>query len=46
MGVVEKQIWAAKTRDTDVMGRGPRSYSDTTTRPLELDAAGILVPTS
>jgi len=43
-GVVEKQIWAAKTRDTDVMVRVTRgSYSDYT-RPLELDAAGILVP--
>ena len=42
--VVEKQIWAAKTFDTDIMVRIARgSYSDYI-RPLELDASGIMVP--
>lgn len=42
--VVEKQIWAAKTQNTDVMVRvGRGGYSDYV-RPLELDAAGIMVP--
>ena len=42
--VIEKGIWAAKSRDVDVMVRVPRgSYSDYI-RPLELDAAGIMVP--
>ncbi len=42
--VVEKQIWAAKCHDTDIMVRVARgSYSDYI-RPLELDAAGIMVP--
>ena len=41
---VESQIWAAKTHDTDVMVRVSRgSYSDYI-KPLELDAAGIIVP--
>jgi len=41
---VEKHIMAAKTRDKDVMVRVTRgSYSDYI-RPLELDAAGIMVP--
>lgn len=41
---MEKQIWAAKTQDADVMVRvGRGSYSDYV-RPLELDAAGIMVP--
>jgi len=41
---IERQIWAAKTRDMDVMVRVPRgSYSDYI-RPLEMDAAGIMVP--
>ncbi len=41
---LQSQIWAAKTRDTDVMVRVPRgSYSDYI-KPLELDATGILVP--
>lgn len=43
-GVVEKQIWAAKSQNADVMVRITRgSYSDYI-RPLELDAAGIMVP--
>jgi 4-hydroxy-2-oxoheptanedioate aldolase len=42
--VVEKQIWAAKGLDVDVMVRVARGgYSDYI-RPLELDAAGIMVP--
>jgi 4-hydroxy-2-oxoheptanedioate aldolase len=42
--VVEKQIWAAKSRDSDVLVRVSRGgYSDYV-RPLELDAAGIMVP--
>lgn len=42
--VVEKQIWAAKSQNADVMVRVSRgSYSDYV-RPLELDAAGIMVP--
>ena len=42
--VVEKQIWAAKTYNVDVLVRVARgSYSDYI-RPLELDAAGIMVP--
>ncbi|MGQ9763588.1 MAG: HpcH/HpaI aldolase family protein [Armatimonadota bacterium] len=41
---VEKMIMAAKVHDTDVMVRVPRgSYSDYI-KPLELDAAGIMVP--
>jgi len=42
--VIEKQIWAAKTRDVDVMVRVSRGgYSDYI-KPLELDASGIMVP--
>jgi len=42
--LIEKQIWAAKSHDVDVMVRVARgSYSDYI-RPLELDAAGIMVP--
>jgi len=42
--VVEAQIYAAKVYDVDVMVRVARgSYSDYV-RPLELDAAGIMVP--
>lgn len=41
---IESQIWAAKAHDVDVMVRVARgSYSDLI-RPLELDAAGIMVP--
>ena len=44
LSVIEKGIWAAKSRDVDVMVRVARgSYSDYI-RPLELDAAGIMVP--
>ncbi len=42
--IVEKQVWAAKTNDTDIMVRVSKgSYSDYI-KPLELDAAGIMVP--
>lgn len=42
--VVERQILAAKTQNADVMVRVARgSYSDYI-HPLELDAAGIMVP--
>ena len=41
---IEQQIWAAKVYDVDVMVRVARGgYSDYI-RPLELDAAGIMVP--
>lgn len=44
MTVIEQGIWAAKGQDADVLVRVPRgSYSDYV-RPLELDAAGIMVP--
>ncbi|RAJ94525.1 4-hydroxy-2-oxoheptanedioate aldolase [Larkinella arboricola] len=42
--VVATHVWAAKAHNTDVMVRVPRgSYSDYV-KPLELDAAGIMVP--
>ena len=42
--VTETQIYAAKAHDTDILCRVPRgAYSDYI-RPLELDAAGIMVP--
>jgi 4-hydroxy-2-oxoheptanedioate aldolase len=42
--LIEKQVWAAKAYDLDVVVRVARgSYSDYV-RPLELDAAGIMVP--
>jgi 4-hydroxy-2-oxoheptanedioate aldolase len=42
--VVQSHVWAAKAYDTDVMVRVPRgSYSDYI-KPLEIDAAGIMVP--
>lgn len=42
--VLEKQIYAAKAYDADILARVPRgSYSDYI-HPLELDAAGIMVP--
>jgi 4-hydroxy-2-oxoheptanedioate aldolase len=41
---IERQIWASKINDMDVMVRVARgSYSDHV-KPLELDAAGIMVP--
>ena len=44
LAVIEKGIWAAKAHDADTMVRICRgSYSDYI-RPLEMDAAGIMVP--
>ncbi|MBA4386472.1 MAG: aldolase [Verrucomicrobia bacterium] len=44
LAVIEKGIWAAKSQNVDVMVRVSRgSYSDYI-RPLEMDAAGIMVP--
>ena len=44
ISLVEKQVWAAKAYNCDVMVRVARgSYSDCIV-PLELDAAGIMVP--
>ena len=44
LSVIEKGIWAAKAHDADVLVRVPRgSYSDYI-RPLEMDAAGVMVP--
>lgn len=44
LAVIEQGIWAAKAHDADVMVRVARgSYSDYI-RPLEMDAAGIMVP--
>lgn len=41
---IEETVWAAKAHDVDVVVRVPRgSYSDYI-RPLEMDAAGIMVP--
>jgi 4-hydroxy-2-oxoheptanedioate aldolase len=44
VSVIERGIWAAKAHDADVLVRVCRgSYSDYI-RPLEMDAAGIMVP--
>jgi 4-hydroxy-2-oxoheptanedioate aldolase len=44
LAVIEKGIYAAKSQNVDVMVRVARgSYSDYV-RPLEMDAAGIMVP--
>lgn len=44
LGIVERQIYAAKAWDTDTVVRVPRgSYSDYI-HPLEMDATGIMVP--
>lgn len=44
LAVIHSQVLAAKTFDVDVICRVPRgSYSDYI-RPLEMDAAGIMVP--
>ncbi|WP_316814378.1 HpcH/HpaI aldolase family protein [Pedobacter heparinus] len=42
--VLNAQIWAAKSRDVDVMVRVPRGSYSGYVKPLEMDAAGILVP--
>lgn len=42
--VIERAVWAAKSHNADLMVRVARgSYSDHI-RPLEMDAAGIMVP--
>lgn len=42
--VIERQVWAAKAYDVDVLVRVARgSYSDLI-RPLEMDATGIMIP--
>lgn len=44
LSAIERGIWAAKAHDVDTLVRVSRgSYSDYI-RPLELDAAGIMVP--
>lgn len=44
LSVIERQIWAAKAYDVDVLVRVARgSYSDLI-RPLEMDATGIMIP--
>ena len=44
LAAIEKGIWAAKSQNADVMVRVARgSYSDYI-HPLEMDAAGIMVP--
>lgn len=44
LSVIEKGVWAAKAHDADVLVRVSRGgYSDAI-RPLEMDAAGIMVP--
>lgn len=42
--VLNSQIWAAKSRNVDVMVRVPRGSYSGYVKPLEMDAAGILVP--
>jgi 4-hydroxy-2-oxoheptanedioate aldolase len=42
--VLNAQIWAAKSRNVDVMVRVPRGSYSGYVRPLEMDATGILVP--
>ena len=44
LAVIENGIWAAKAHDTDVMVRVSRGSYSSYIRPLELDAAGIMVP--
>lgn len=42
--VLNAQIWAAKSRNMDVMVRVPRGSYSGYVKPLEMDATGILVP--
>jgi len=42
--VLNSQIWAAKSRNVDVMVRVPRGSYSGYVKPLEMDATGILVP--
>lgn len=44
LSVMEQCIWAAKAHDTDVLVRTARGGYSNYIRPLELDAAGIMVP--
>ncbi len=41
---IERQIWAAKAHDMDVVVRVARSSYSDYIRPLQMDAAGIMVP--
>jgi 4-hydroxy-2-oxoheptanedioate aldolase len=41
---IERMIWAAKAHDTDVLVRVARGSYSHYIRPLEMDAAGIMVP--
>lgn len=41
---IAANIWAAKAHDADVMVRVPRGSYSNYIRPLELDAAGIMIP--
>lgn len=42
--VLNAQVWAAKSRNVDVMVRVPRGSYSGYVKPLEMDATGILVP--
>jgi 4-hydroxy-2-oxoheptanedioate aldolase len=42
--VLNAQIWAAKSRNVDVMVRVPRGSYSGYVKPLEMDATGIMVP--
>lgn len=44
IGDIEPMIWAAKAHDTDVVVRVARGSYSHYIRPLEMDAAGIMVP--
>jgi 4-hydroxy-2-oxoheptanedioate aldolase len=41
---IERQVWAAKTYDADTIVRVARGCYSDYIRPLEMDAAGIMVP--
>ena len=42
--VIERQIWAAKAYDVDVLVRVAQGQLSDLIRPLEMDAAGIMIP--
>ncbi len=44
LSVLEQCVWAAKAHDADLLVRVPRSSYSDYIRPLEMDAAGIMVP--
>ena len=44
LGVIEKIVLAGKSQNTDVLVRVARGGSSDYIRPLEMDAAGIMVP--